>query len=116
MGEETRPKIFIISCLKGLTGTESGISSLLKNLEAVLLKYPGRQFHLNRLKDIYHILEEASQKTNHIFQSNQTDYSERKGLLATQQGLREYRRQIKKLQKAIYVTGRVGSKWEMQGV
>lgn len=107
VGKETRPKIFMISCLKGLTGTESGISSLLKNLEEVLLKNPGRQFYLNRLRDIYHILEEASQKINHMFQSNRTGYSERKGLLAAQQGLREYRRQIKKLQKSIYVTGRL---------
>jgi len=107
MGKETRPKIFMISCLKGLTGTENGIRSLLKNLEEVLLKNPGRQFYLNRLKDIFHILEEASQKINHMFQSNRIGFNERKGLLIAQQGLREYRRQVKKLQKSIYVTGRL---------
>lgn len=107
--KSTFPKIFMISGLKGLTGTESGINSLLKALEEVVLKYRGRKFYLDRLNDIYYILEAATQKINQAaLRSVQPTNDEKKMLHAALQGLREYRLQIKNVRNTIYVTGRFG--------
>ncbi|MDD4766302.1 MAG: dynamin family protein [Desulfotomaculaceae bacterium] len=103
---ETKPKIFMFSGLKGLTGSESGISSLLKSLEEVVLKYRGRNFYLNRLNDIYYILDAATQKINSTLRSGQPAHGEKIMLRAALQSLREYRSQIKNVRNIIYDTGR----------
>lgn len=104
--EKTKPKVFMVSGLKGLTGSESGISSLLKSLEEVVLKYRGRKFYLNRLNDIYCILDAAAQEINSTIRTGQLTYDEKKMLRAALQGLREYRSQIKSIRNTIYDIGR----------
>lgn len=109
--KSTFPKIFMISGLKGLTGSESGISRLLKTLEESVLKYRGREFCLNRLNEIYYILEAATQKINSALHSGQPAHDEKKTLRAALRNLREYKSQIKGVRNTIFDTGR----FEMSG-
>ncbi|MFX4261890.1 dynamin family protein [Pelotomaculum propionicicum] len=104
--KKTKPKIFMISGLKGLTGSESGISSLLKSIEEVVLEYRGRSFYLGRLNDLYSILDSASRRINSEVQSGRHPYDQKKILRAAQQRLREYKSQIKSVRNTIYDCGR----------
>lgn len=105
-GKTTKPRIFLISGLKGLTGSESGISTLLNNLEEVILRHRGRSFYLARLNDLYSILDTASQKINSEILSGQSPYDQKKNLRAAQQSLREHKSQIKTVRNTIYDCGR----------
>ncbi len=101
----TGPKIFMISGLKGLNGTESGIKGLLKSLEQVILKYRGREFFLDRLDDLYDMLEAATEKINGLSQPGEPAPGERT-LRAALKGLREYRLLVKSARNTVYETGR----------
>lgn len=104
--KKTKPRIFMISGLKGLTGAESGIRTLLNNLEEVILRHRGRSFYLASLNDLYSILDTASQKINAEILSGQSPYDKKKILREAQQCLRAYKTQIKDIRNTIYSTGR----------
>lgn len=106
-GKKPKPRVFLISGLKGLTGSESGIRTLLNNLEEVILRHRGRSFYLARLNDLYSIVDTASQKINSEILSGQSLYDQKKFLRAAQKSLREHKSQIKNIRNTIYDCGRI---------
>lgn len=104
--KKTNPKIFLISGLKGLTGSESGIRTLLNSLEEVILRHRCKSSYLARLNDLFSILDTASQEINGQILSGQLPYDKKKILRAAQQSLRAYKSQLKGVRNTIYSTGR----------
>ncbi|MDD4168833.1 MAG: dynamin family protein [Desulfotomaculaceae bacterium] len=97
------PKIFLISALGGLTGTDRGMELLLKNIEEEIMRYRGWDFFRNKLDELYTMLNDFSEKiTRELFQYNLANSRRKNRLRQALDILRESRRKIKNIRSTIY--------------
>lgn len=101
-----KPKIFLISALKGLTGEESGLSALLKSLEQIILTYRGRGFYLAKANELYASLDSATRKTSDRCLDGRLSGEAKKDLRRAQEILRDSKRKLKDIRNIIFNTGR----------
>lgn len=101
-----RPKISLISSLRGYAGENGGIADLLRNLEEGIIKSRGKEFFQTKADALYFILDSASRKVNDEILSRQLSYEIKRNLSETQDILRESKRRLKEIRNAIYSYGR----------
>ncbi len=101
-----KPKIFLISALQGLTGEESGMGALLKELEQSILTYRGRGFYLAKANELYASLDAATRKINCRCLDGQLSGEAKKNLSQAQEILRESKRKLKDIRNIIFNAGR----------
>jgi hypothetical protein len=101
-----KPKIFLISALQGLTGEESGVDVLLKNLEQTILTYRGRGFYLTKANELYASLDSATRKISSRCLDGQLSGEAKKNMRQAQEILRKSKRKLKDIRNIIFNAGR----------
>lgn len=104
--DRMKPKIFLISALKGLAGIDHGMGAFLKSLEEGILKYRGRDFYLAKANELYSILDSATGKINDCYLDGRHSVEVKKNLRRAQEILRESKRKLKDIRNIIFSSGR----------
>ncbi len=103
----SKPKIFMISALQGLTGEESGMGALLKSLEQSILTYRGRSFYLAKANELYASLDSATRKISDCCLDGRLSGESKKNLRQAQEILRDSKRKLKDIRNIIFNAGRL---------
>lgn len=105
------PKIYLISALRGLAGKDRGMQMLLKDLAEGIMRYRGRACYLNILSELNSVLESTALKVTkellNLRQTGQRTGGEKQKMRRALEIIRESRREIKNIRKAIYGLGRL---------
>lgn len=101
-----KPRVFLISALQGLTGAESGMSTLLKSLEQTILTYRGRNFYLVKANQLYASLDAAALAIDSLCLEEQLTTGAKKSLREAWEILRASKRKLKDIRNSIFDAGR----------
>ena len=99
----TKPGVFLISALKGLTGEDGGLlGAFLKRLEEGILGHSGRAFYLAAVAELFSILDVAFKEIREKAPAGTLSLEGKRRLQAAQNFLRLSSRRLKEIRSAVY--------------
>ncbi len=102
----SKPRIFLLSALKGLTGEDKGqLGAFLKRLEEGILGNSGRAFYLASVEELFFMLSDALRRIRDDLQTGAPILEQKKRLSKAQEILRRSNRRLKEIRNVVFFSG-----------